>query len=146
MHKTEILMQNYPTCTQNHVLLGYISQFFVLSDIFCLYFYFLYAYAVFPFARFHLRLLSQMLRLEFHVNQHGLKRHHWSTSSWLTAPPQPISRRGAVTSLQCASLAADAQCSLVQVKMDYCQLGNILPYITPLCVHLSLLYVYLAIR
>ncbi len=53
-----------------------------------------------------------MLRLEFHVNQCGLKRLHWSTSSWLTAPPQPISRRGAVTSLQCASLAADAQCSV----------------------------------
>ncbi len=35
-----------------------------------------------------------------------LKRLHWSTSSRLTAPPQPISRRGAVTSLQCASLAA----------------------------------------
>ncbi len=53
-----------------------------------------------------------MLRLEFHVNQCGLKRLHWSTSSRLTAPPQPISRRGAVTSLQCASLAADAQCSV----------------------------------
>ncbi len=53
-----------------------------------------------------------MLRLEFHVNQRGLKRLHWSTSSRLTAPPQPISRRGAVTSLQCASLAADAQCSV----------------------------------
>ncbi len=47
-----------------------------------------------------------MLRLEFHVNQRGLKRLHWSTSSRLTAPPQPISGRGAVTSLQCASLAA----------------------------------------
>ncbi len=53
-----------------------------------------------------------MLRLVFHVNQRGLKRLHWSTSSRLTAPPQPISRRGAVTSLQCASLAADAQCSV----------------------------------
>uniref|UniRef100_A0A672MIL4 carnitine O-palmitoyltransferase n=1 Tax=Sinocyclocheilus grahami TaxID=75366 RepID=A0A672MIL4_SINGR len=64
-------MQNYPNCTQNHVFLGYISQFFVLSDIFCTYFYFLYAYAVFPL---------------FHVNQGGLKHHHWSTSSRLTAP------------------------------------------------------------
>ncbi len=89
----------------------------------------------FSSACFHiLRLLSQMLRLEFHVNQRGLKRHRWSTSSRLTAPPQPISRRGAVTSLQCASLAADAQRSLVQVKMDYCQLGNIFPYRTLLYV------------
>ncbi len=60
-----------------------------------------------------------MFWLEFHVNQGGFKHHHWSTSSWFTAPPQPISQRGAVTSRLCTTLAADAQCcSLVQVKMD----------------------------
>ncbi len=55
---------------------------------------------------FHiLHLLSQMLRLEFHVNQRGLKRHHWSTSSWLTAPLQPIQSKkgGDVTSTRLIS-------------------------------------------
>ncbi len=80
----------------------------------------------------HSALVSQMLRLEFHVNQRGLKRHHWSTSSWLTAPP--LANQS--TSLQCASLAADAQrgqrCS--HVKRDNSQMGNIFPYRTPLYV------------
>ncbi len=86
-----------------------------------------------------LHLLSQMLRLEFCVNQHGLKRHHWSTSSWLTAPPQPISRRAMVTSLQRASLAFT------------CTAGQHLSYRTPLYVSVCLLqglfamYIYIYI-
>ncbi len=70
----------------------YISQFFVRSDIFCSYIYFFVCLCCFSFCScFHiLRLLSQMLRLEFHINQRGLKRHHWSTSSWLTASPLAI--------------------------------------------------------
>jgi len=103
-------------------------------SVFCALRYFLLIF-VFLFCMlmlfFLLHLFAQMLRLEFYVNQVGFKRHHWSTSSWLTAPPQPVSWRGAVTSLQHASLAVDAQRSLVQVKMDYCQLGNIFPYQTP---------------
>ncbi len=101
MHKCKILMQNYLTYTQNQIFLVYISRFFSAQTfIFCM-----LANAVFPFARFHiLHLLSQMLRLEFHANQGGFKHHHWSTSSWLTAPPQPISQRGAVMSLLWASL------------------------------------------
>ncbi len=111
-------MQNYLTFAQNHVFLGYIYSIYyiVFSALinFLLIFLFFVCLCCFSLrACFHvLRLLSQMLRLEFHVNQRGLKRLHWSTSSRLTAPPQPISRRGAVTSLQCASLAADAQCSV----------------------------------
>ncbi len=79
---------------------------------------------------FHiLRLLSQMLRLEFHVNQRRLKRHHRSISSWLTASPLGNqSKRGGDVTPMCV-----ISC-LVQVKMDYCQLGNIFPYRTPLYV------------
>ncbi len=128
-------MQSDPTCTQDHVFLDYISLFFVLRH-FLLIFVFFECLCSFSFRSYFLilRLLFRMLRLEFYVNQVGFKRHHWSTSSWLTAPPQPISWRGAVTSLECASLAVDAQRSLVQVEMDYCQLGNIFPYKTPLYV------------
>ncbi len=136
MHKIEILMQNYLTFAQNHVFLGYISQFFLLINFLLIFLFFVCLCCFSLRACFHvLRLLSQMLRLEFHVNQRGLKRLHWSTSSRLTAPPQPISRRGAVTSLQCLiSCRCSVFCSLVQVKMDYCQLGNIFPYRTLLYV------------
>ncbi len=117
-------MQHYPTCTQ-----------VVRSDIFCSYLYFLYAYAVFPFALVsHSGLLSQMLWLEFHVNQRGLKRHHWSTSSWLTAPLQPIQSKkgGDVTSTRLISCRCSA--FILQVEMNYCQLGYIFPYRTALYV------------
>ncbi len=113
LHKIEILMQNDLTFAQNHIFLGYISQFFLLRNSLLIFLFFVCLCCFSLRACFHvLHLLSQMLQLEFHVNQCGLKRHHWSTSSRLTAPSQPISRRGAVTSLQCASLAADAQCSV----------------------------------
>ncbi len=68
-----------------------------------------------------------MLQLEFHVNQHGLKHLHWSTSSRLTAPPQPISRRGAVTSLQCASLAADVYITEIAIAFPSQSFFPLLP-------------------
>ncbi len=106
-------MQNYLTFAQNHVFLGYISVFSALINFLLIFKFFVCLCCFSLRACFHvLHLLFQMLWLGFHVNQRGLKRLHWSTSSQLTAPPQPISGRGAVTSLQCASLAADAQCSV----------------------------------
>ncbi len=142
-------MQNYLTCTQNHVFLGYISVFSALINFLLIFLFFVCLCCFSLRACFHvLRLLSQMLRLEFHVNQRGLKRLHWSTSSRLTAPPQPISRRGAVTSLQCASLAA-----MLSVLFTCTGENGLLSagkhisvQDTVICVCLSLLYTCLAIR
>ncbi len=82
LHKTEIWMHTKS-------FLSYISLFFVRSDIFCSYLKKIYILMLFLLSLLfpqsvhaYLRLLSQMLRLEFNVNQHGLKRHHWSTSFW----------------------------------------------------------------
>ena len=44
-----------------------------------------------------------MLQLEFHVNQGGLQRHHWATSSRLTAAPLANQSKGELTSLRCDS-------------------------------------------
>ncbi len=106
-------MQNYLTLHKIMFSLVIFLSFFCSHKFSAHIFIFCMLMLFFPSCLFPCSALAfPMLRLEFHVNQRGLKRLHWSTSSRLTAPPQPISRRGAVTSLQCASLAADAQCSV----------------------------------
>ncbi len=112
-----------------------IFLFFVLRH-FLLIFLFFVCLCCFSFHFcFHiLHFLSQMLRLEFHVNQRRLKRHHWSTSSWLTAPPLANqSQRGSDVT---PTRLINCRCSsaFFTWKIDYCQLGNIFPYRTPLYV------------
>ncbi len=84
---------------------------------------------------FHiLHLLSQMLWLEFHVNQRRLKRHHWSTNSWLTDPPQPIQSKRGVDVTPTRLISCRCSAFILQVEMNYCQLEYIFPYRTPLYV------------
>ncbi len=148
MHETEIWMQKlYNLHTKSCVFLVCFSVFFVCSWHFLL--IILYAYALFPFRSFphFCACFPKCLRLEFHVNQRGLMRHNWSTSSWLIARPLANQRGGAVTSLQRASLAADVQRSLVQVENGLLSAGqHLFIQDNVICGHMSLLYVYLAIR
>ncbi len=137
LHKIEILMQNYLTFAQNHVFLGYILSFFCSHKFSAHIFIFVCLCCFSLRACFHvLRLLSQMLRLEFHVISSGSSVLHWSTSSRLTgsSSANQSKRGGDVTPVRLISCRCSVFCSLVQVKMDYCQLGNIFPYRTLLYV------------
>ncbi len=95
----------------------------------------------------YLRLLSQMLRLQFHVNQRRLKHHHWSTSFWLTAPPLANqSKRGGDVTLKCL---ISCRCSAFTCTGENGLLSagqHLSIQDTVICGHLSLLYVFLAIR
>ncbi len=91
-------MQNYLNGAQNQNILVYKKKKFCSHTFSAHIFIFVCLHCFFLHSCFQiLHLLSQMLRLEFYVNQGMFKCHHWSTSYWLRAPPQPISRRGVVT-------------------------------------------------
>ncbi len=107
-----------------------------------------YAYAVFPFTLFSTfcACFPKCWWLEFHVNQRGLKCHHWSTSSWLTAPPaanQP--KRGSditptrLISCRCSEFTCTGENGLLSAGQHLSIEDTII------CGHLSLLCVYLAI-
>ncbi len=133
-------MQNYLTCAQNQVFLGYISVFSALINFLLIFLFFVCLCCFSLRACFHvLRLLSQMLRLEFHVNQRGSSVFIGPlVLDWQLLLSQSV-EEGRWRHLQCASLVADAQCSvhLVQVKNGLLSAGKHISYRTLLyvCCH-----------